>query len=575
MEQDDKGYWKTVADNVYPGTCYYYRLEDNKERPDPASFFQPDGVHGPSRVIDHTLFDWEDKQRAWEGISLDEMLIYEVHVGTFTLQGTFESLIPRLDELAALGINAIELMPISQFPGKRNWGYDGVFPFAVQNSYGGPEKLKQLVRDCHKKGIAVVLDVVYNHLGPEGNYLRDYGPYFSGKYTTPWGNAVNFDDAYSDEVRNFFIENALSWFTHYHIDALRLDAIHAIYDMSAIPFLQELAERVKAFSARKGKRFHLIAESALNDAKITRPKELGGYGIDAQWCDDFHHALHSLLTGENQGYYMDFGGVEHLVKALQEGFVYSGQYSRYRKHCFGNSSKDRAPRQFIVFAQNHDQIGNRMLGERLSTLVSFEALKLAAGTVVFSPYIPLFFMGEEYGEESPFYYFVSHSDSHLIEAVRKGRKEEFKGFRWRGEPPDPQSAETFFNSRINWEQREDGNHKILLNFYKNLLKQRKQVPALSHLDRNSFEISAVQGETVVVMRRWNDRDDSQVMCIFNFNKDKVTLPVSLPEGTWEKMLDSSDTIWSGPGTLIPEKIPPRVTLNGHSVVVFKKAKVEG
>lgn len=353
MEKDGLGYWKAVVDDALPDRHYLYRLDGEKERPDPASYSQPDGVHNPSQVIDHSSFKWGDEN--WKGIPLSEMIMYELHVGTFTEEGTFDALIPRLDELLDLGINTIELMPVAQFPGERNWGYDGVHPFAVQNSYGGPSGLKRLVNECHKKGIAVILDVVYNHLGPEGNYLRDFAPYFTDKYKTPWGEAINFDDPYSDDVRNFFIENALYWFRKFHIDALRLDAVHAILDMSAKPFLEELAERVEDFSREVGREFYLVAESNLNDTKIIERRELGGYGIDAQWCDDFHHSLRVLLSGDNEGYYTDFGTVENLAKSLREGFVYSGQYSKYRKRSYGNSSKHIPAGQFIVFSQNHDR----------------------------------------------------------------------------------------------------------------------------------------------------------------------------------------------------------------------------
>jgi maltooligosyltrehalose trehalohydrolase len=571
MQQDTKGYWKAVVDDVLPGTRYYYRFKKDQERPDPASFFQPEGVHGPSQVIGHTSFNWDENEESWQGTRLNELIIYEIHTGAFTPQGTFEAIIPRLDKLKTLGINAIELMPVAQFPGERNWGYDGVYPYAVQNSYGGPEKLKQLVNECHKRGVAVILDVVYNHLGPEGNYLNDYGPYFSGKYTTWWGSALNFDNAYSDEVRNFFIENALYWFKHFHIDALRLDAIHAIYDMSAFPFLKELAQRVDAFSSEAGRRFYLIAESALNDVKVTRPKELGGYGIAAQWCDDFHHALHTLLTGETQGYYIDFGKISDFEKALREGFVYSGQYSRYRKRRFGTSSKDVPAHQLIVCAQNHDQIGNRMLGERLSTLVSFEALKLAAGAVLLSPYIPLLFMGEEYGEERPFLYFVSHSDPDLIEAVRNGRKEEFKGFGWKGEPPDPQSEETFASSKVDWGTRHAGVRGTLLDFYHTLIRVRKETPALSQLDKTHLEVLVFEDDRVVCMKRWTNDDDSNIMSLFNFNTTTTSLRGCLSDGTWEKVFDSSDTVWNGPGSFIPEEFhsSETITLHGHSVVLLR------
>lgn len=567
MSRDENGYWNTLADEIYPGTLYFYRLEDTLDRPDPASNFQPQGVHGPSQVIDHNSFQWKDEN--WSGISIEKMIIYELHVGTFTAQGNFEAIIPKLDELCNLGINAIEIMPVAQFPGKRNWGYDGVYPFAVQNSYGGSDGLKKLVNACHNRGLAVILDVVYNHLGPEGNYLRDFGPYFTEKYKTPWGMAVNFDDDYSDDVRNYFIQNALYWFRHYHIDALRIDAIHAIYDFSAKPFLQELSEKVEAFCQQQGRKFYLIAESDLNNEKVIRPRESGGYGIDAQWCDDFHHCLHTLLTGEKKGYYLDFGKIEHLVKSLREGFVYSWQYSAYRKRHHGSCSKDRPAHQFIVFCQNHDQVGNRMLGERLSTLVSFEALKLAAGAVIFAPYIPLIFMGEEYGEQSPFLYFVSHSDPDLITAVREGRKAEFKKFQWQGEPPDPNDVDTFIQSRLKWEKRTEGKHRVLLDFYKLLIRLRKKIPALAILNKSNLEVSGMEEERLLFWRRWHQ--ESQIFCVMNFNKKDSSFYASLPEGSWKKIVDSSEETWGGEGSLMPERIKPgqNLTVRALSFALYE------
>lgn len=568
MNQTGSGYWKITAGNIYPGTRYFYRLNDERKRPDPASHFQPEGVHGPSEVVNHGSFEWKD--RDWKGMPLAEMIIYEVHIGTFTPEGTFAAAINRLDDLKDLGINAVELMPVAQFPGERNWGYDGVYPFAVQDSYGGPDGLKRLVNECHMKEIAVILDVVYNHIGPEGNYLWDYAQYFTDKYRTPWGQAINFDDAHSNEVRNYFIENALHWYKNYHIDALRLDAIHGISDLSARPFLQDLSERVEEFSSHEGKKVFLIAESDLNDSKVTRPRELCGYGLDAQWCDDFHHSLHTFLTGESQGYYIDFGRAEHLVKSIREGFVYSGQYSQYRKKDHGNSSKDRPAAQFIVFSQNHDQIGNRMFGERLSALISFESLKLAAGVILFSPYVPLLFMGEEYGENSPFLYFVSHSDAGLIEAVRKGRKKEFKAFDWDVEPPDPQSVETFLKSKIRWEKKLAGGHKVLLDFYKCLMKLRKSIPALSILDKECLDVCGLEDRKVLLMRRW--RDSSNAFCIFNFNDADTNLTIPLTEGMWRKALDSSEYQWNGPGTVLRERITlnERMTVRSRSVVLYVK-----
>jgi maltooligosyltrehalose trehalohydrolase len=327
--KETAGYWLLTVPDIQPGTRYFFQLDGSVTRPDPASNFQPEGAHGPSQVIEHGKFDFKDGR--WKGIGLKDMVIYELHIGTFTPEGTFSAAIERLGGLEELGINAIEIMPVAQFPGNRNWGYDGVYPYAVQNSYGGPDKLKELVNACHRNGMAVILDVVYNHLGPEGNYLRDFGPYFTDKYQTPWGQAINFDGPYSDPVREFFIENALYWFREYHIDALRLDALHAVFDMSAKHFLRELSERVAQFSKKNGRRFYLIAESDLNDVRLIRPLSRGGYGLDAQWSDDFHHSLHALLTGEKKGYYQDFGSVRNLAKVFREDFVYTGQYSKHRK----------------------------------------------------------------------------------------------------------------------------------------------------------------------------------------------------------------------------------------------------
>jgi maltooligosyltrehalose trehalohydrolase len=568
MEKDEKGYWRTNAQDISADTLYSYVLESEKSRPDPASYFQPHGVHQASQVVNHKAFDWEDS--GWRGIELSKMVMYELHIGTFSPQGTFDGVIPRLDDLKDLGVNAIEIMPVAQIPGERNWGYDGVYPYAVQNSYGGPQGLKNLVNECHKKGMAVILDVVYNHLGPEGNYLADFAPYFTDTYKTPWGWAINYDGPFSDEVRNYFVGNALYWLRHYHVDALRIDAVHAIYDMSARPFLQELAEQVDEFSRADGRKRYLIAESDLNDSRMIRPWELGGYGHDAQWSDDLHHCIHAILTGENDGYYQDFGTLEQLVASLKEGFVYSGQYSEHRKRRHGNSCKDRPASQFVVFSQNHDQVGNRMLGERLSSLVSFEALKLAASIEILSPYVPLLFMGEEYAEDTPFLYFVSHSEPSLIAAVRKGRRDEFADFVWTTEPPDPQDLATFERSKLNWEKRSKEKHRVMLEYYKFLLKMRKETAAFSHLDKDALDVTLFNRERVVTMQRLHN--SSRAYVIFNFSSSSETVGADLPGGRWGTVLDSADTIWNGPGTLIPTKINPRdqLKLQPHSVAVFKK-----
>lgn len=571
MDKDASGYWRVKVEGVSPGTRYFFRLEGNRERPDPASNFQPEGVHGPSEVIDHSLFKWDDGD--WRGIPLSEMVMYELHVGTFTSEGTFDAVIEQIPYLNDLGVNALEIMPVAQFPGDRNWGYDGAYPFAVQNSYGGPMGLKRLVNECHRNGIAVILDVVYNHLGPEGNYIWDFAPYFTDKYKTPWGWAVNYDDAYSDDVRNYFIENTVQWFNYYHIDALRLDAIHGITDMSARPFLHELAERVDSFSAGEGRKFYLIAESDLNDSRIVRPRELGGFGFDAQWNDDFHHALHTLLTGESSGYYEDFGSLEQMAKALREGFVYSGEYSRYRKRRHGNSTKDRPARQFVVFSQNHDQVGNRAMGDRLSQSQPLEKLKLAAGMVMLSPYIPLLFMGEEYGETAPFQYFVSHSDEDLIEAVRSGRREEFSSFEWQGEVPDPQAEGTFLNSRIDLRLRQQGRHNVLFRLYRELIRLRKETPALSNLSKEDLEVTCSEGELALCVRR--RASDDEVFISYNFSERDLIVNSTPLEGEWRMILDSSSGEWGGNGPPVQCAAGPLLSgtkVKPHSFVIYRKSK---
>jgi maltooligosyltrehalose trehalohydrolase len=569
MQGKPAGYHQAIVEDIHPGTQYKYRLAHGKEFPDPVSRYQPGGVHGPSEVID-PRFDWQDGQ--WFGLPIENYIIYELHIGTFTPEGTFEAVIPHLDRLAEAGITAVEIMPVAQFPGTRNWGYDGVFPFAVQNSYGGPAGLKKLVNACHQRGLTAILDVVYNHLGPEGNYLAEFAPYFTARYKTPWGRALNFDGAYSDEVRHFFISNALEWITDYHFDALRLDAVHAILDHSALNVLEELAEAVHERGTALNRRVYVIAESALNDTRVVRSPELGGYGLDAQWNDDFHHSLHTLLTRERQGYYADFGDFQHMAQAFSEGFVYSGRYSVNRGRRHGNSSRAIPPVKFVVFAQNHDQIGNRMLGERLGHLVSFEASKLASGVVLLSPFVPLLFMGDEYGETAPFQYFVSHSDHQLIEAVRIGRREEFASFKWTGEPPDPQAEETFRRSKLNHGLKSETSHQTLLEYHKELLRLRKTLPALRALRKEQMDVVSFAEEHVLEVRRWSG--NSEVLAILGFNDHQVRLAPSLLHGQWRKRLDSAEPRWLGPGTTVPDvmdsvtRLP--LTLQPHSVLLFEK-----
>jgi maltooligosyltrehalose trehalohydrolase len=535
MTAQAAGYYRLELDGVGAGTRYRY-IVNGAARPDPASRFQPEGVHGPSEVVD-ARFAWTDGD--WINPPLEHYIIYELHAGTFSAAGGFEGVIPRLPYLKYLGITAIEIMPVAQFPGGRNWGYDGVFPFAAQSTYGGPAGFQRLVDAAHREGLAVVLDVVYNHLGPEGNYLRDFGPYFTDRYKTPWGDALNFDGPDSDAVRRFFIESAQYWVTDCHVDALRLDAIHAIVDPSARPFVQELAAAV-------AQRAYVIAESDLNDVRVIRPAESGGLGCDALWNDNFHHSLHVLLTGERDGYYEDFGGVAELAKAYSEGFVYTGQYSPFRRRRYGNSSRGIPGERFVVCIQNHDQIGNRPSGDRLTAQLDFESLKLAAGALLFSANLPLLFMGEEYGETAPFLYFTSHGDAALVEAVRKGRQEEFAAFAWQGEVPDPQAEETFLRCRLTPENRWTASQRLLHEFYRELIGIRKHTPALSRLAMERCEATPL-GDAALLVRRWFVA--SQVLLLLNFSDGCQSVTFACAEGPWTKLVSSSDARWNGGGEL--------------------------
>jgi maltooligosyltrehalose trehalohydrolase len=574
LKRDRRGYHSAVIDGVKPGDRYFYRLDGGKEFPDPASRYQPEGVHSASAVID-PAFAWNDGD--WRGLPIQQYVIYELHTGTFTPEGSFEAVIPLLDDLKKTGITTLELMPVAQFPGSRNWGYDGAYVFAVQDSYGGPEGLKRLVDACHRREMAVILDVVYNHFGPEGNYIGQFGPYFTDRYHTPWGAALNFDGAQSDHVRRFFIENAKYWLTEFHLDALRLDALHAIVDISPVPFVEELAVAVDRLGKRLKRHFYLFGESDANDRRLVGPRRCGGYGLDAQWNDNFHHALHALLTGERSGYYRDFGKLQHLAKAYREGFVYSGQYSAYRQRRYGSSSKDIPADRFVVFSQNHDQVGNRALGDRLSQTASFESLKLAAGTVLLSPFIPLIFMGEEYGETAPFQYFTSHSDPGLIEEVRKGRRREFAAFKWKQKLPDPQDESTFLQCKLNWELRNQVQHRTLLDFYEKLISLRKDTPALSRLSKENLEVKGFEKEKVLYIRRRSG--DSEAVAVFNFSDKQSAVTPAIREGRWRKQLDSAEKKWLGKGSDIPEEITPEgeftLALEPKSLVLFTRREPHG
>ncbi|HVA48189.1 MAG TPA: malto-oligosyltrehalose trehalohydrolase [Pirellulales bacterium] len=477
MTETGGGWWQAQAE-LPVGTDYAFCLDGGPPRPDPRSHSQPRGIHGPSRIIDQSSFKWDDAR--WQSPPLPSAVVYELHVGTYTSEATFEAVIDKLPHLVRLGVTHVELMPVHEFPGKRGWGYDSVDIYAAHHGYGGPEGLKRLVAACHRAGLAVLIDVVYNHLGPAGNYLEEFGPYFSERHFTPWGKAVNFDGPRSDDVRRFFIDNALMWLRDYHADGLRLDAIHAIVDTSAIPFLQQLATEVSALSAHLGRHLVLIAESDLNDPRVVRNREAGGFGYDAQWSDDFHHALHTALTGERDGYYADFGTISDLATALRQSFVYAGRYSAFRRRQHGQAIRGLSGHRFLGYLQNHDQSGNRARGDRSSHLMSRGRLKVGAALVLTSPFVPMLFQGEEWGTTSPFQFFTDFEEPELAQAVREGRRREFVAFGWSPEEiPDPQDPGTFENSKLKWDELNSPPHAELLDWHTKLIALRRRESCLT------------------------------------------------------------------------------------------------
>jgi len=533
MQPEGDGVFAAFAAGASAGADYRYILDGGRSFPDPVSRWQPHGVHGPSRVLD-PAFAWSDAN--WRGMPLEQYVIYELHTGAFTPQGNFEAIVPRLGELREFGITAIELMPVAEFPGSRNWGYDGVDLYAPQSSYGGPAGLKTLVDACHHAGLAVVLDVVYNHLGPEGNYLGEFGPYFTDCYRTPWGDAINYDGRGSDGVRRFFVDNALYWLTEYHVDALRLDAIHGIFDFSARHILQEMAEAFHAQADKLGRFAWLIAESDLNDARVITPSSQGGYGVDAQWLDDFHHSLHTSLAADTHGYFADFDGLPSLRKAIVNGYVYEGQHSRFRGRRHGSSSKRRPGRCFVAFTQNHDQIANAMRGLRQAELLSLEQQKLAAAALFFAPFVPLLFMGQEYGETAPFLYFTDHGDPALIAAVGEGRRKEYEAFSG-SEFTDPQDPSSFQRSKLNWNLRQAAPHSALLAWYRDWLRARKANAALAN-GRKSMVRAKCDAESRWLVVQRGDLSGSRALLVCNFAEEKRKIPIPF-KAQWSLCL------WSG------------------------------
>jgi len=552
MLEKEGGWWQAEKSPGH-GEDYWFVLDGEGPFPDPRSPWQPRGVDGPSRRLDHSRFEWSDQ--GFQPVPLSSAVIYELHVGTFSPQGTFKGVLHKLDHLAELGVSHVELMPVAEFSGDRGWGYDGVNLYAPHHAYGHPEELKELVDACHRRGLGVILDVVYNHLGPKGNYLPRFGPYFTRCYRTPWGDAVNLDGAYSDEVRRFFIDNALMWLRDYHFDGLRLDAVHALYDFSAVHFLEELAWEVKELEASLGRHLVLIAESDLNDPRIIRPFQAGGYGMHAQWNEDFHHALHAALTGESQGYYADFGELAHLAKALEKGFVNDGAYSVFRRRRHGRPAPDICGHRFVGCLQNHDQVGNRAGGERTSHLLTPGQLKMGAALVLTSAFIPMLFQGEEWGAKTPFLYFTAHEDEELARAVFQGRLAEFADFGWQSQDiPDPQSLETFARSRLDWQEPDREGHAEILNWHRELIRLRRKHPALTSGRLELVQVDFREEDKWLVMHRGS-------LCLAcNFSPVQQTVPLDNPLGSLEILLAShADAALYGLDLFLP----------GHCVAVLE------
>jgi maltooligosyltrehalose trehalohydrolase len=552
MERDADDVFTAFAELLPAGAEYYFEQNGDRRRPDPVSRFQPHGVHGASQVVDRDAFAWTD--RDWTGIALEDFIIYELHTGTFTSEGTFEGAIGMLPYLRELGITALELMPVAAFPGSRNWGYDGVYLYAPHTAYGGPTGLKRLIDACHSEGMAVVLDVVYNHLGPEGNYLGEYAPCFTDVYRTPWGTAINFDGPQSDGVRRFFIDNALYWLTEYHIDALRLDAIHGIYDFGAHHVLREMAEAFQRQAQALGRKAWLIAESDLNDPRVIKPAAIGGHGIDTQWNDDFHHSLHTLLTAARHGYFVDFGRIEDLRKAIVEGFVYDGRRSAYRQRRYGASSAANPGRQFVVFNQNHDQIANADAGTRLSAMLAPEQQKLAAAILLCAPNLPMLFMGEEFGASSPFDYFTSFADPALARAVSEGRRREYEPFFKSRAFPDPQAPETFDRSRIDWAESTCSPHSELLAFYRALIALRKANRCLSNCRKDLTQVDFSEAKRWMIIRR-GDPSGEVALTFCNLSAQEQEVPLPAGASGARLVLFTGDQRFGGaPRTSLPPSV---------------------
>jgi maltooligosyltrehalose trehalohydrolase len=548
------GYFGLALPGVAVGARYGYRLDGGPVVPDPASRSQPDGVSGRSMVVAPDSFDWTDT--GWAGVPAERLVFYELHVGTFSRAGTFDAVGRELPRLQELGITALELMPVVQFPGRRNWGYDGVYPFAVQHSYGGLSGLQRLADACHREGLALFADGVYNHVGPEGNHLARFGPYFTDRYRTPWGAALNFDGAGSDDVRRFFLESATSLVRDAHLDGLRVDAVHSIVDPTASPFLAELTRAVHEVGRARGRPCWLVAESSLNDPRVVWSEAAGGWGFDAMWNDDFHHALHVALTRERTGYLADFSGTEDLRRVLVQGFSLDGRYSTFRGRRHGRAAGDLGAERFVVFSQNHDQVGNRPFGDRLGTLVSFEQEKLAAGITLLAPYVPLLFMGSEYGETAPFQYFTDHAGRRLAAAVRRGRRAEFAASEGGRNPPDPQAPATFVRSRLDPRRRSHGRHRQLYRLHAELLQLRRTFVPTRRLAAEEVGEDPLD-PSVLLIQRARATPFPASLAIFRFGGRGGEVPLPPLTRPLNLRLASAAREWGGPGTRVATRLPAR------------------
>jgi maltooligosyltrehalose trehalohydrolase len=543
-----RGYWQADV-SAQAGQDYKYSLDGAAGLPDPRSRWQPAGVHGPSRVLEAFVPDQMPLRSGFRALPLGEAIIYELHVGTFTAEGTYAAAQMKLPHLCELGVTHLELMPLATFPGQRGWGYDGVDLFAPFPAYGAPAELAAFVRACHSCGLAVLLDVVYNHLGPDGNYLGAYAPYFTDRYKTGWGAAINYDDAHSDEVRRFVIDNALMWLKDYEFDGLRLDAVHAIFSFESVHLLEALSNAVRALGKELGRPLVLIAESDLNDPRLVHSAARGGYGLDAHWADDFHHAIHRYFTGETSGYYADYQGLRDVATALRDGYVYQGQYSAHRGRRHGRPPAGLGPHQLIVSAQNHDQVGNRAQGERLSCLLEMQGLKAVAALTLLSPFVPLLFQGEEWGASTPFLYFTDHQDPELGRLVAEGRSKEFSAFGWQGTIPNPQEPDTFERSKLDWSELSQPRHAELFDWYRRLIRLKKDRPVMPRESRADLPAPKVNFDETA---DWLTFVHNGVLVALNWSGRAQAVP--MPVGEWNLLMRSdSDQAIKG------DTMPPRTT----------------